>query len=52
MSIKRALGLMMIVVPILAVVPVSLYMGQGLALLFALGCWCWGVAVGWLLLDE
>ena len=52
MSIRKALGLLMIIVPISAFVPFLLYMGQGLTLLFVAGLWCWGMAVAWLLFEA
>ena len=49
MSIKKALGLMMVIVPVLSFVAFALYMGQGVVLLVGAGVWCWGVLVAWLL---
>ena len=52
MSIKRALGLTMLIVPILAFVSFVLYMGQGVVLLVGAGVWCWGMSVAWLLCEK
>ena len=52
MRIKNALGLIMLIVPILALVAFVLYAGQGVVLLVGAGIWCWGMIVAWLLTGK
>ena len=52
MSIKKALGLMMVIVPILGLVPYMIYAGMAWILLVSAGFFCWGIAVTWLLCEK
>ena len=52
MSIKKALGLIMLIVPILGTWSYMIYAGAGWILLVCAGFWCWGMIVGWLLLEK
>ena len=52
MSIKRALGLMMVIVPILGSWSYMIYTGVGWILLVSVGFACWSFTALWLLCEK
>ena len=52
MSIKKALGLLMVIVPVLAFVIFVVYVGQGLVLLGLCVAALWFMTAAWLLFEK